>query len=51
MRDSIAVIPGPREARSPESRETGSLCVSGFRVPAFGRPRNDGGEIGANLLA
>ncbi len=33
------VIPGPSEARSPES--IFAAPANGFRVPAFGRPRND----------
>jgi hypothetical protein len=42
------VIPGRRaEARSAKAGEPGiqkhtrALLVAGFRVPAFGRPRND----------
>jgi len=36
-----AVIPGRREAAGPESRKAGNPDVSGFRVRAFGAPRND----------
>ena len=45
-----AVIPGRREAAGPESSNIGISCFSGFRVPAFGRPRNDGGEFFSILL-
>ena len=44
---STAVIPGRREAASPESINTDpsdpiTTQEYGFRAPAFGRPRNDG---------
>jgi hypothetical protein len=35
------VIPGRREAAGPESSNIGISCFSGFRVRAFGAPRND----------
>jgi hypothetical protein len=43
-----AVIPGPAEGRNPESRKAGSPGVTGFRVRAFGAPRNDGAKLQAD---
>jgi hypothetical protein len=39
------VIPGRAEGANPESRTAGNPDVTGFRAPAFGRPRNDRGRI------
>src|SRR5436190_799420 len=48
-----SVIPGPSEARSPESIITGGGY--GFRARAFGAPRNDSGasmhRLGPGLAA
>src|ERR1044071_2070238 len=44
-RASGLVIPGRREAAGPESRAVGIACHYGFRVRAFGAPRNDRREI------
>jgi DNA helicase-2/ATP-dependent DNA helicase PcrA len=41
---STAVIPGRHEVAGPESRDTET--ASGFRVPAFGGPRNDEEDAG-----
>jgi hypothetical protein len=41
-----AVIPGRREAANPESITT--AAEDGFRVPAFGRPRNDSVKLQAS---
>src|SRR5689334_9806681 len=38
---ALRVIPGRREAASPESRHARNSNYSGFRVRAFGAPRND----------
>ena len=38
------VIPGRRAAANPESRPRLPACSPGFRVRAFGAPRNDSGE-------
>jgi hypothetical protein len=35
------VIPGGVRSTQTRNPEMESECVSGFRVPAFGRPRND----------
>jgi hypothetical protein len=40
-----AIIPGRREAASPESILPGGGY--GFRAPAFGRPRNDAETLGS----
>ena len=44
---STSVIPGREQRERTRNPETSTEFGSGFRVPAFGRPRNDAEEIGS----
>jgi len=45
-RSTNTVIPGRAQSARTRNPETDSELASGFRVPAFGRPRNDKGQAG-----